>query len=101
MRIILFFDLPTLTSLQRKAYRHFVRDIVRLGFYRLQESVFCKMSINLANVEGAFTSISKIKPKEGNVFALVVTEHQFSTMRIILGENETDVVTSFDRIIEL
>lgn len=101
MRILLFFDLPTLTSAQRKTYRHFVKDIVRLGYYRLQESVFCKMAVNLTSANASFSAVSKIKPSEGNVFALIVTEKQFSSMRIFVGENKADVITSFDRIVEL
>ncbi len=101
MRIILFFDLPTLTSGQRKSYRIFVKEIIKIGFYRLQESVFCKMCVNLTNTQSVFSSIAKIKPKEGNIIAIVVTEHQFATMRIIFGEVNTDVITNFDRVIEL
>lgn len=101
MRIILFFDLPSITSEEKRAYRHFVRDLTNLGFYRLQESVFCKMSVNMNSVTSTYKNIAKIKPKDGNVFALLVTEHQFATMRIFLGENSSDVITSFDRMIEL
>ena len=38
MRSILFFDLPNNTSQEKRAYRHFIKDLMHNGFYRIQES---------------------------------------------------------------
>ena len=46
MRMILFFDLPTLTSKNRRDYRKFIKHIKKIGFYMIQESVYVKMSID-------------------------------------------------------
>lgn len=101
MRILLFYDLPTLSSANLKAYRDFVKDIIKIGFYRIQESVFVKMAINPQSVDSVYQKLEQIKPKEGNIFCITVTEQQFSKMKFILGEIETDVISSTDRIIEL
>lgn len=101
MREMLFFDLPTNSKLQMKEYRHFIRDIKKIGFYMLQESVYIKLNIN---PKDAFSSISKVKkviPKEGNICILTITEKQFSSMEFLLGENYSDVINSNERTIIL
>lgn len=101
MRILLFFDLPTLTLEDKKNYRHFVKDVIRLGFYRIQESVFVKMCLNQQASESTINSIDLIKPKSGSIMLLTVTEKQFAKMKILLGEINSDVVSSDERVITL
>lgn len=64
MRSILFFDLPTLTSTNRKNYRKFIKLLKRNGFYMLQESVYCKMSIDKQSSEATLIRLKKEKPNE-------------------------------------
>lgn len=101
MRSILFFDLPSVTKEEKKAYRHFIKFIKTLGFYSLQESVFCKMNIDKQAMDAILIKIKSKLPKEGSVMVLNITEKQFSSMEIMLGESNTDVVNSDDRIIDL
>lgn len=101
MRSILFFDLPTLTNSDKKEYRHFVKNIKELGFYMLQESVYVKMSIDSQAMESINNLVNGIAPKKGSVMIVNVTENQFSKMKIIIGENKTDVVVNDDRTIVL
>ena len=46
MRMIVFFDLPVLTSKQRRDYRDFRKFLLKSGFLMLQESVYCKLVQN-------------------------------------------------------
>lgn len=101
MRTLLFFDLPTLTTEDRKNYRVFVKYIKTNGFYMLQESVYCKMSIDSHMANVTINKIQNNVPKEGNIMILTVTEKQFSSMKILLGESSSDVLTSDDRIVNL
>lgn len=101
MRTILFFDLPSITSEDRREYRKFVKVLITNGFYRLQESVFCKMAIDFQSASTTVDKIKKLVPKEGLIMALTVTEKQFSSMKILLGNSNTDVITTDDRIVEL
>ena len=43
MRAILFFDLPVEKVSQRSAYRSFLKNIKKIGFYMLQKSVYVKL----------------------------------------------------------
>ena len=101
MRILLFFDLPTLTAEHLKAYRNFVKNIKKDGFYMLQESVYVKMVIDKQASDASINRINKFIPKEGNVITLAITEKQFNSMNVIVGEYKTDVITDVERVVKL
>lgn len=101
MRLLLFFDLPSITSIDHKIYRQFIKNLTKEGFYRLQESVFVKLAINQQYAESAITTVKSFSPKEGNIMILLITEKQFSALRVIAGEAKTDVINSVKRIINL
>ena len=46
MRVIVFFDLPTLTSENRREYTKFRKFLIKNGFLMMQESVYTKMALN-------------------------------------------------------
>lgn len=101
MRTLLFFDLPTYTAEDRKNYRKFVKMIKTNGFYMIQESVYCRMSIDQQMADTIANRIRTSIPPEGNIMLLNVTEKQFSSMQILLGESKTDVLNSDERIVFL
>ena len=101
MRMILFFDLPVEKSEQQKAYRNFVKNIKKNGFYMLQKSVYVKMGIDMQVVDSTIAKVKKICPKEGDISILTITEKQFAGIELILGNKVTDVINGDERIIEL
>ncbi len=101
MRTIIFFDLPSVTTKDRRNYRNFVKSLRLFGFYRIQESVFVKMSLNQQASELIINKIRNSLPLEGVIMALTVTEKQFNSMIVLLGESKTDVIDSDERMIVL
>ena len=101
MRSILFFDLPTITLKDKKEYRCFVKEIKKMGFYMLQESVYVKMSIDRQAQLFLLQKVKKIAPKRGNIIVLTITEKQFSGMNVISGDFETDIISNDERIVFL
>lgn len=101
MRIICFFDLPTLTSDERRAYRNFRKTLLKNGFFMMQESVYCKMVLNQTAQHLAIDAIKRGRPDKGLVQVLSVTEKQFSTMEFITGSFSSDVIDSDERLIIL
>lgn len=99
MRMLLFFDLPRDTSKQRAAATRFVKDLIKQGFIMLQESVYCKLSLNTSSLELQKEAVKKVKPKEGNVLLLTVTEKQFNSMEILLGSVEGRQISDTERIL--
>ena len=101
MRTLVFFDLPTDTSEDRRNYRLFRRTLIKSGFMMLQESVYVRLLINSTEAESAIDVIKKHKPKKGIVMALTITEKQYSKMEIITGEYHTDIIDTDERLIIL
>ena len=47
MRVLVFFDLPVITGENKRAYRKFRKYLLKNGFLMLQESVYCKLALNI------------------------------------------------------
>ena len=101
MRMILFFDLPTETSQERREYTRFRKYLLKSGFMMMQESVYCKIALNQTVVNSLFDSLQKNKPGKGLIQVLTVTEKQFSKMEFILGEYHGDIINTDERFVEL
>ena len=92
MRVLVFFDLPVLTSENRRAYAKFRRFLLKNGFLMLQESVYCKLALNSSAVNAIVDNVHKNKPEEGLIQLLTVTEKQYAKMDIILGQVKSEVL---------
>ena len=101
MRMIIFFDLPTVTKTDIREYTHFVKGIKKMGFVMYQESVYTKLCLNESIVNSTQKEIKKTLPKDGFVSLLTLTEQQFNSIVNLIGEYESDVETSDERVIKL
>ena len=101
MSMILFFDLPTETSQERREYTRFRKYLLKSGFMMMQESVYCKIALNQTVVNSLYDSLQKNKPGKGLIQVLTVTEKQFSKMEFILGEYHGDIINTDERFVEL
>lgn len=84
MRILVFFDLPTETSRDRKIYSKFRKFLIKEGFIMMQESVYSKLTLNNSVTKSVRDKIEKNKPPRGIVQMLVITEKQYSSMEYIV-----------------
>ena len=101
MRIIVFFDLPTLTDTDRREYRRFRKLLIKNGFVMMQESVYTRMVLNQTVQKSVVDLLKKNKPKDGLVQALVITEKQFTNTVNISGMFSSDIVDSDERLVVL
>lgn len=101
MRVLVFFDLPTLTIEDKREYTRFRKFLVKSGFMMLQESVYCKLALNQTVLDAVIKNIKKNKPTAGLVQILSLTEKQFSKMELITGEYNSKVLDSDDRLVIL
>ena len=99
MRIIVFFDLPTYTSEDRRVYRGFRKYLQKMGFLMMQESVYSKLVLNQTNADLVIKNIRKHKPPEGLVQILTITERQFSKIEYLVGEPQKEVIDTTERTI--
>lgn len=98
---MLMFDLPVETAAERRSYARFVKFLKKQGFIMFQKSIYCKLSINESSVKLLEKTIKNNLPKKGMVSILTLTENQFNSIEFLLGEFETDVLNTNERIVEL
>ncbi len=101
MRILIFFDLPTITAADRRAYTQFRKYLIKNGFIMLQESVYSKLALNSTVCDAVVQNVRKNTPNKGLVQILTLTEKQFSRMEMITGEYQSEVLQSDRRLVIL
>ena len=99
MRVMVFFDLPVITSASRKDYRDFHTYPIKSGFLMMQESVYCKLAQNSTMAESIIENIKKNKPADGLVQVLKITEKQFGKMEFIVGTKKSEILDSDERVV--
>ena len=85
MRIIIFFDLPTLTKSDRKNAAKFRNFLVKDGYMMLQLSVYSRICKGQDDVDKHARRLRYITPSKGSVRLLIVTEKQYASMEILVG----------------
>lgn len=101
MRVMVFFDLPVLTSSDRRSYRQFRKFLITSGFMMLQESVYCKLVQNSTAADTLLNNIRKNKPGSGLVQVLKITEKQYSSMENVVGTVKSDVLDTDEKLVIL
>lgn len=101
MRVIVFFDLPTATTADRREYARFRRYLIKSGFLMMQESVYTKLALNQNVAATICKELKSIKPPSGIVQVLVITEKQFSKIETVVGSVKRDVIDTDERLLIL
>ena len=99
MRVIVFFDLPSVTSAELREYRHFRKSLLKNGFIMMQESVYSKLALNQTVADAIMKSVRDFKPSAGIVQMLTVTEKQYQKIEYVVGTKSSIVVDSTDRLV--
>lgn len=85
MRVVVFFDLPTIRDSDKRAYSQFRNNLLKMGFDMIQYSVYSKICTNKQSSDTCVSNLQAIAPQNGSIRALVLTEKQYSNMTIIIG----------------
>ena len=101
MRMLVFFDLPTVTLEDKRHYRQFRKSLIKNGFIMLQESVYCRMMTSPSMENSVKKTVYDNKPPEGKVQMLLVTEKQFNKMEFVVGQYTGDVIDTEERLVIL
>jgi CRISPR-associated protein Cas2 len=85
MRMLVFFDLPVMTKAQRRAYSQFHKFLLNDGYDMIQYSIYGRI-INGIDAEAKHLKrLQANLPPEGSVRLMVLTEKQFTSMKILVG----------------
>lgn len=80
MWVLVFFDLPTYTSQERKAASGFRQGLIQDGFTMLQYSIYIRHCPSMEHAETHVRRVKEILPDEGEVIIMTITDKQFGMM---------------------
>ena len=91
MWILVFFDLPTETKKDKKAYADFRKNLQRDGFTMFQFSIYVR---HCASKENAAVHIKRVKsflPEYGKVGIMCITDIQFANIELYYGKKNIEI----------
>lgn len=86
MWILVFFDLPTETPREKKAYAKFRKELMHDGFSMFQFSIYVRHCSSKENKDVHVNRVKSRLPEKGHVGILSITDKQFSMMDIFYGK---------------
>lgn len=100
---LLMYDISISCSLERKDYENFRKNILKKGYYQLQESVYICRYKYREKIKVDLEEIKKLAPIKSNIRFILLTKQQFSTIEILSGEKSfiEDILSRKRAIIEL
>lgn len=87
MWLYVYFDLPTQTKAQRKAYTTFRKALIKDGFTMQQYSIYTRHCPSIDHVQTHIRRITPWLPDKGKVSFLTVTEKQFRKIKNYWGKS--------------
>lgn len=85
MRLLVFFDLPTVTKADKKAYVQFRRFLIQDGYDMIQWSMYGRIVNGFDSMGTHFKRLTLSLPPSGSVRSLWMTEKQFASMKLLVG----------------
>lgn len=86
MWILVFFDLPTETKKDKKAYADFRKNLQRDGFSMFQFSIYVRHCASMENAEVHIRRVKSFLPLFGQVGIMCVTDKQFGNIELFYGQ---------------
>ncbi len=90
MRMMVFFDLPVKTKVERRVATQFRSFLLKDGYHMIQYSLYARVCNGADAVEKHEKRLRAQLPPNGSVRLLVVTERQYESIRILVGERRTE-----------
>lgn len=90
MRMLVFFDLPVKTKTEQKKATQFRNFLLKDGYYMIQFSVYGRICNGYDSVNTHKARLSAHLPDNGSVRLLVITEKQYESIEILLGNLTTE-----------
>lgn len=84
--MLVFFDLPMVTKVEKRAYIVFRRFLLNDGYDMIQFSVYGRV---LNGIDAQAKHIQRLKvnlPPKGSIRVMTVTEKQYAGMQLLVGQ---------------
>lgn len=86
MRMIVFFDLPTITKKNKQDYVRFRRFLLQDGFDMIQFSVYSRIVVGKDGELQHYNRIKAHLPPKGSIRCMTVTEKQYASIQSLVGK---------------
>ena len=93
MWILVFFDLPTDTKKDKKAYALFRKNLCRDGLSMFQFSIYIRHCASMENAAAHIKRVKSFLPEFGQVGILCITDKQFGNIEIFYGHKPAEPKT--------
>lgn len=90
MRILVFFDLPVVTATEKKTAAKFRNFLLKDGYHMVQWSVYSRICNGTDAVSMHKSRLQQNLPEKGSVRMLTLTEKQYESIEVLLGEKTFD-----------
>ena len=100
MRMIVLFDLPVTTKAKMRAANQFRQFLLKDGYQMLQLSIYTRIIKGRDALEKHHKRLVAHLPEEGSIRCLSITEKQFASMEILVGEKKPQEKKTFQQIVE-
>jgi len=94
MRLLVFFDLPVKTKKDKRNYADFRKFLLKDGYYQIQYSVYGRICGGLDRVQTHLMRLKANLPPKGSVRCMVVTEKQYASIEILVGQETAEEKTT-------
>ena len=85
MWVLVFFDLPTDTKKDKRAYQLFRKQLQKDGFTMFQFSIYVRHCASMDNAEVHIKRVKSFLPEYGNVAVMCITDKQFDNIEVFTG----------------
>ena len=100
LRAILIYDLPMVDDEDRNVYSLFRKNIIKLGFYMVQYSVYTKVLQNENSYYQLCSKIKSVVPDKGHIVVFKMTEKQYEDMIYFAGiKNRFDSIVGGNELV--
>jgi len=90
MWVMVFFDLPTETKMERKAHALFRKNLLKDGFTMFQYSIYLRHCPSKENAEVHIKRVKSFLPEKGHIVIICITDKQFGMMEIFYNKKVSD-----------
>lgn len=101
MRILVFFDLPVVTTKERKAATKFRNFLLKDGYHMVQWSVYSRICNGTDAIAMHKSRLQQNLPEKGSVRVLTLTEKQYESIDVLLGERTFDDTSASTELINI
>jgi len=101
MWIMVLYDLPTETKVDRKNFTKFRNALLKDGFEMFQFSMYIRHCSSKENANVHIQRVINNLPPKGKIGILMITDRQFGEMRVFYGRDKIEEPIDFPIQLEL